>query len=125
MIRKLACAMVVMTVTIGFALAEEFTAGITKIDGDKITYYKMKKGKKDGDAVTIDVAKDAKIIKGKQDPDDKKKTIDGDAIENGLKADVFSKASDEKPVTVRLFTDDDKKVVTKIRVGGGKGKGGN
>jgi hypothetical protein len=122
MIRKLGCAMFVMTIAIGVALAEDFTAGITKVDGNKITYQKMKKGKKDGDPVTIELAKDAKIIKGKQDPDDKKKILDGDDIKDGLKAELFTKASEDKPVTARIFTDDEKKVVTKIRVGGKGGK---
>jgi major membrane immunogen (membrane-anchored lipoprotein) len=121
MIRKLGCAMVVMTVAIGFALADDFTAQITKIDGNKITYYKTKKGKKDGDAITMEFVKDGKVVKGKQDPDDKKKQIDGDAVDGGLKADVFSKASDDTPVTVRLFTDKDNKNIEKIRTFGKKG----
>jgi hypothetical protein len=120
MIRKLGCAIVVLTIAIGFALADDFTAQVTKIDGKKVTYYKTKKGKKDGDAITMEVTKDFKVVKSKQDPDDKKKQIDGDEIKDGLKADMFSKASDDTPVTVRLFTDKDNKAIEKFRVKGGK-----
>lgn len=130
MIRKLACAMFVMTVVIGIALADEYTATITKVDGNKITMQKYKKGmkgkkgEKDGDAFTVEVAKDAKIIKGKFDKD-AKKVVDDEEIKDGLKADIFVKATEEKGVTATITTDDDKKVVTKIRVGGKGGKGAN
>ena len=60
---------------------------------------------------------------------DKKKTIDGDEIEKGLKDDMFS--SDmfkEKGVRATIFTaddGDDKGKVTKIRVVAGKKKAAN
>ena len=130
MFRKQVFALVVMVAAIGFVAAEEFQATITKVDGDKITYQKYKKGmkgkkgEKDGDPVTVTVAKDAKIVKGKFNPDAKKLEA-GDAIEGGLKSDTFAKASEEKGVTVRITTDDDSKKVTQIMLfqfGGGKGK---
>jgi len=127
MFRKLFCAMLVMTVAIGFAFADEFNATITKVDGNKITYQKYKKGmkgkkgEKDGDAVTITVAKDAKIIKGTFDKD-AKKVVDGDPIEGGLKAELFKDATEEKGVGATITTDDGNKSVTKIRVQGGKKK---
>jgi hypothetical protein len=62
-----------------------------------------------------DLAKDAKIIKGKFDPDTKK-AVDGDAIEKGLENELFS---NEKGVVATITTDDDGKV-TKIRVQGKK-----
>jgi hypothetical protein len=116
--------MFVMTVAIGFVFAEEFNATITKVDGDKITYQRYKKAKKgvapekDGDAVEVTVAKDAKIASGKFDKD-AKKFVAGDAIEGGLKSDTFTKAG-EKGVTVRITTDDEKKTVTQILVVGKK-----
>jgi hypothetical protein len=97
------------------------------VDGNKITYQKYKKGmkgkkgEKDGDAVTIEVAKDAKIIKGNFDKD-AKKVVDGDAIEGGLKNEIFTKATEDKGVGATITTSDDNKSVTKIRVQGGKGK---
>jgi hypothetical protein len=127
MIRKLVCAMFVMVVAIGFAFADEFNATITKVDGNKITYQKYKKakkgakGEKDGDPVTIEVASDAKVTKGMFDKD-AKKFVAGDAIEGGLKADIFAKATEEKGVAARIVTDADNKKVTAIMTVGGKKK---
>jgi len=124
MVRKLVCAMFVMTVAIGFVFADEFNATITKVDGNKVTYQKYKKGakgkkgEKDGDPVTMEVAKDAKIAKGT--PAGKGKVDVGDAIEGGLKSDAFAKASEEKGVDVRITTDDEKKTVTQILIVGKK-----
>jgi hypothetical protein len=131
MIRKLVCAMCVMTVAVGFVLADEFQAGITKVDGNKITYQKFKKGKKgakgeaDGDPVTITVTTDAKVVKGNFNKDTKKVEA-GDAIEGGLKADTFSKVSTDAPVMATITTDADNKNVTQIIVfGKGKKKAAN
>ena len=131
MFRKLIYSMVVMVVAIGVVAAEEFTATITKVDGDKVTYQKYKKGEKgkkgekDGDAVTLTVAKDAKITKGKFNFKDKKFEA-GDAIEGGLKSETFTKLDAEKGVTARITTSDDNKSITAISTfsfgGGFKGK---
>jgi hypothetical protein len=124
MIRKLVCAMAVMVVGVAFVMADEFNATITKVDGDKITYQKFKKVKKgqpaekDGDPVTISVAKDAKIVKGMFNKDTKKVEA-GDKIEGGLTADTFTKAG-EKGVAARITTDADNKTVTQIMVTGKK-----
>jgi len=98
MFRKLVCAMFVFCIGISLVAAEEFTASITKVDGDKVTFQKMKKGdkkfglEKDGDPVTLPVAKDAKITKAKFsfDKDNMKAvwTSEG-AVEGGLKNDIF------------------------------------
>jgi hypothetical protein len=119
MIRKLACAAFVMVVAVSFVMADEFTAQITKVDGNKITYQKMKKKAKDGDPVTIEVAKDAKISNGKGA---KGKFEATEEIKDGLKAEVFSKASEDKGVNARITTDADNKKVTQILVIGGKKK---
>lgn len=116
MFRKLVCSVFVMTVSLGFVAAEEFGALITKVDGTKVTYYKVaKKGKKDGDAITMELAKDAKVAAGKFDKTDKKWTA-GDAIEDGIKAKIFTDIDAEKGVPVRITTDDDKKGITQILV---------
>jgi len=130
MIRKLVCAVFVMTVAVGFVLADEFQAGITKIDGDKVTYQKYKKGAKgkkgdpDGDPVTLSTTKDAKVVKGMFDKD-AKKVVAGDAIEGGLKSDTFSKASTDAPVMATITTDADNKHITQIMVAGKKKKAAN
>jgi hypothetical protein len=118
--------MFVMVVGIGFVMADEFNATITKAGDGKITYQKFKKAakkgeapEKDGDPVTINVAKDAKIVKGMFNKDTKK-VEPGDKIEGGLAADVFKS---EKGVAARITTDADNKNVTQIIVtGGGKKK---
>jgi hypothetical protein len=124
MVRKLFCAMFVMTLAVGFVLADEINCTITKVDGNKITYQKYKKKEKDGDPVTITVTSDAKILKGKFNKDTKK-VEDGDPIEGGLKSDLFAKASEEKGVQVTITTDADNKNVTKIVTKGGKKKAAN
>jgi hypothetical protein len=125
MIRKFICAAVVACVTFGVALAEEFGASITKVDGNKVTFHKTKFDKDakkvvKGDEMTLTVAKDVKINKGKTM---KGKTEVGEALENGLKNEAFTKIS-EKGLNVRITTSDDNKSITQIVVtGGGKGKG--
>lgn len=121
MIRKLFCSMIVMTIAIGFVAADEFVAVIVKVDGDKVTYQKymkFKKGeekKKDGDAVTLPVAKDAKITKGKASFKDMKFSVEpGDPIEGGLKADIFKNATEEKGVFAGITRSEDKKTITAI-----------
>jgi hypothetical protein len=124
--RKFVCAAVFTMVAVSLATADEFAALITKCDADKacIEYKKYSgkgKDKKVEDTVYKgELTKAALIVKGKKDADDKKKTIDGDAIDSGLKNDIFSNADG---VSATLFIADDgadKGKVTKIRVAGKK-----
>jgi len=116
MIRKLLCSMVVMVVCIGFVMAEEWNGLITKVDGTKITFQKTKKVNKknenDGDPVTIEAAKDVKVNNGTV-----KKGVAtvGDAIEGGLKNDMFTKIG-AKGIAARLTTSDDNKSVTQVLI---------
>ena len=126
MIRKLFCSMCVMAVAVAFVAAEEFQARITKVDGDKVTVQKMKgfgkKAEKDGDPITL-TAKGAKVVSAKQDPDDKKKQIDGDEVKDGLKNEMFSKIDEAKGgvrATIVTEGEGDKATITKIRVQGKK-----
>jgi len=129
--------------TVGFVLADEFSAQVTKVDGSNITYFKTKGGfggggkgggkggkggaQKDGDAVKATVVDGCKVLTGVFDMDSKGYK-DGDPYEGGLKADAFKNASDDMPVNVRIFTADDGKdkgKITKILVTkGGFGKKG-
>ena len=45
--RKLFAAATILMVTFGVAMAEEFTAVISKVDGNKVTFTKVKKGEKE------------------------------------------------------------------------------
>jgi hypothetical protein len=123
MVRKLFCAMFVMTLAVGFVAADDFNATITAVKGGKITYQKMKKGEKDGDPVTIAVDEKATIAKA--DGFGKKAKV-GDKIEGGLKNEMFTKIS-EKGIPSRLTTEGEgaKAKVTQILVFGAKKKAGN
>jgi hypothetical protein len=102
--------------------AEEFGAVITKVDNGKITFVKMK-GKEKGDEGTLPTTDKVKVVKAKFNKDTKMVEA-GDAIENGLKNDLFTKIG-EKGVFGRIVTDDKGEKITEIRVFqgfGGKGK---
>ena len=124
MLRKLACAMFVMVVGVAVVAAEEYTGAITKVDGDKVTVQKYKKGEKgkkgekDGDPVVLTAAKDLKVVKGKFDKE-AKKLVAGDPIDGGLKAEVFSKIGDDG-VMARITSEGT--TVSEILVIGGKKK---
>jgi hypothetical protein len=124
MFRKLLGTLFVFTVTLGLVGAEELRGRITKVDGDKITLQKYKKGEKgkdgekDGDPVTLKVAKDAKIAKAKFNKKEMKLEA-GDEIKEGLKNEIFSKLG-EKGLNVRVT--EEKGVVSQIltvQFGGG------
>ena len=127
MIRKMFGSMLVLAIAIGFVAAGEFQGRIMKVDGDTVTVQKIKgKGKKaenDGDPVKLKLAKDAKVVSGKADPDKKGAFVDGDDIKDGLKNEMFAKIG-EKGVGALIVTEGegDKEAITKIRVQGKKKK---
>lgn len=130
--KKFAFAVICTIMMVGFALADEFQAVITKVDatGNKITYKKVEgKGKDkkvDDKATTADVASKVTVVKGKFDME-AMKLVDGDPIDGALKSEVLSAASDDKMVGATITIADDgadKGKVTKIRVMMGK-KGKN
>ncbi len=112
--RKVLLAAPIILVCFGVALGEEFRGTIKKIDGDKITVLKGKKG--DSKEVVLTVVENVKVTKGKFNKETKKVEA-GDAIENGLKNELFSKGDQR----VTIITNDDGKV-TEIRTGGGRKK---
>src|SRR5262244_1115515 len=122
--KKVVCAAVVAVLCVGVALAEEFTAVITKVEGGKVTFAKgkfnkeTKKFEKEKEQ-TLSVADKVKVVKGKFNKETKKLEA-GDALEGGLKNEMFSKIG-EKGVFATITTDKDK--ITEIMVAGGKGKG--
>jgi len=117
--RRIVAAAIVLCVGVSVAMAEEFRATISKVDGSKVTLTKRVKRGDKGEEVTLTAVDDVKVVKGKFDKETKKVEA-GDPIEGGLKADIFSKT-----VNARVITNDDGKI-TEIRVFegfGGKGKG--
>ena len=119
--RKIVAAAIVLCVSFSVAMAEEFRATISKVDGSKVTLTKrLKKGEK-GEETTLTAVDDVKVLKSKFNKETMKFEA-GDAIESGLKNEMFSNAS-TKAVNARVSTNDDGKI-TEIRVFEGfKGKG--
>lgn len=115
---KLARAAVFIAVSAGLAFADEFSAVITKVDAGKITFNKVKKGQKAADATTLPVADNVIVAKAEFNQETKKFSA-GDALEGGLKNEIFSR---EKGVGVRLVTDAGNKNVTHILVIGSSKK---
>jgi hypothetical protein len=118
MLRRLVSAVIMLVLCVGITLAAEIRAVITKVDGDKVTFKEIKGKMEFGDEQTLPVAENAKIVKGKRNPDTKKLEA-GDAIEGGLKNEIFSKEKlGEKGAFATVITDDDGKKITEIRVAG-------
>lgn len=119
MLKRLVGALVVMGVCLGIALAEEFrNVTISKIDGDKVTFAKVKKGGDKVDEQTLTAAPNVKVVKGKYN-EDTKKVDAGDAYDGGLK--TLSEKLGDKGKQATIITDDNKKII-EIRVGGKKKK---
>jgi len=116
--KKFALAAVCTLAMVGFVIAEEFTATITKVDGSKVTYMKGKKGedKKEGSA---DVTADVKVLKGIPDMETKGKVNPGEAIDKGLKNPELLANISDKGVKAQITTNDAGKI-TQILVFGKK-----
>jgi hypothetical protein len=119
MFGKLAGVLFLVMACCGFVAAEEFGAMITKVDGDNVTFYKTqgKPGEKPqkGEETTL-TAKNAKIFEGKIQFNKEQKNVEilpGDAIEGGLKNDVF-KLVGKASIAARITTSDDNKSITRI-----------
>ncbi len=113
MLRKLACVAVLLALSVGLVMAEDFGVQIKKVDGNKITALKGAKFNKDekkfegGTEVTLTVTSDVKVLEGKKVKG--KKAEAGDAIEGGLKNERFTKIG-ENGVGAFVTTNDDGKV---------------
>ena len=116
MLRRIIGAVVVLVFCVGITLAEEIRAIIIKVDGDKVTFAESKGKGERGPEQTLTVSEKVKVVKGKFNKDTKKLEA-GDAIDGGLKADMFSKIGDKGlPATLTI---EDKKC-TQVIVFGGK-----
>jgi len=129
--RKFVCAAIVTVFAVSFALAEDFNALVTKIDGGKVTFKKFptEKGGKFGDETTLPMTKAAKISKGKANfnKEEKKLTVDaGDPLDKDAVKALMEKAADSKAkgAFAQISTDADGKKITEIRFAafGKKGK---
>jgi len=121
--KKFAMPMVCTLAVVGFVVADEFNASITKVEGNKNTFLKGKKGddQKEGSA---EVASNVKVLNGMFEKSDAGfKVNPGDAIEGGLKNEMFTKIG-EKGVSAQITTDDKGKVtqILAVQFKGGFGK---
>jgi len=119
--RKFVCASIFVLVAMSFVVAEEIRVTITKIEDGKTVHY-TKKGKKGDEPTkgTIALSPKAKVVMGTFNKDTKKVEA-GEAIADGIKADVF-KADKGVPALLVTEGEGDKAVVTEIRVLKGKKK---
>ena len=120
MLRKIVCAGFVLAVTFTLAAAGEFTAVIHKVDGNNVTFSKVKKGEK-GAEQTLPAAANVKVISGGKFNKDDKKFEGGEALTGGL-SNAKLKNVGEKGVFARITTDADDKQITEIRLLQFKGK---
>jgi len=121
--RKFVCAAVVAVCTVGIAYADEFAAIITKIDGDKVSFKKTKKGEEPGPEMTLPVKDINKsVFKGKA----KKGVVEttGDALEKDAYTAAITKGIEGKAkgAAAYITTDADNKTITRIVLTGGKKK---
>ena len=136
--KKFLFAAVCTLTLVGYVIADEFSAVITKVDGNNVSYFKTKapaggkgggkggfgKAEKDGTEQKAVAAASVKVSKGMFDMESKSFKA-GDAIEGGLKNDMFKTIDAEKGVNVTLTIADsgaDKGKITSIVTKGGKGK---
>lgn len=117
MLRKVIAASLVLVLSVGVAFADEIRGVITKVEGGKVTFAKMEgrgKDAKKGEEMTLPVAKDVKVVKGKRNQETKKLEA-GDALEGGLKHKMFASIP-ERGIGALIVTDDSNKKITEIRV---------
>jgi hypothetical protein len=114
--QKIFAAAVILLVGVAVLAADEFGGIITKVEGNKLSVTKFKKGEKGGEEVTLTVSDSVKVVKGKFNQETKKFEA-GEALEGGLKNERFTKGK----VFGFIVTNADN-VVTEIRVGEGRKK---
>jgi hypothetical protein len=133
MLRKVVSVAVILFLSVGVVFADQFGALITKVEGNKVTFYPFEgKGKdaKKGEKKTLPAAEDVKVVKGKFNKETKKVEDDGE-VEGGLKHRMFTELPGhfvgdnerqraEKGIFAQITTDDDNKRIKEIRVFGGR-----
>src|SRR5256885_872854 len=97
---KLVCTAASVLVFVGMAMADTFTGVITEVKDGNVTFFKgtfnkeEKKFEKSEKSMTLPVASDVKVNKGKFSKDDMK-FVAGDAIEGGMKNAMFEKIGEK------------------------------
>lgn len=120
MLRRFACASVIVLLGLSFAVAETFNARITKVENGKVTFVKGKKSD-NNEPMTLPVADKVKVTKGGKFNKETKKVEDAEVVTDGLKSELLTNIN-EKGRFARITTDADNKTITEIYVRTGKGK---
>ena len=144
--KKFLFAAVCTLTLVGYVVADEFTASITKVDGSNVSYFKTEVGKggkggggkggkgggfgggkRVGDEIKGTAAASVKVSKKSFDKD--AGGIKEDDVKGGLKDEMFKTIDPEKGLTATITVADDgpdKGKITKISTfaGFGKKKGG-
>lgn len=114
MFRRIVGVALVLFLGVSFGLAEEIRAVITKVDGDKVTFAESKgKGEK-GAEKTLPVDANVKVVTGKFNRETKKLEA-GEAVQGGLKNEMFTKIG-EKGKFATVVTNADNTKIVEIRV---------
>ncbi len=117
MLRKVIATSLVLVLSVGVVFADEIRAVITKVEDNKVSFFKLegkgKEAKKTGDEITLPAIKDVKVVR------QKKKGEEPEPIEGGLSHKMFSRG---KEIRALIVTDDDNKKIKEIRIFGGGGK---
>ena len=118
MLRRFVCASVIVVLGLGVAMADTFTARITKVENGKVTFVKGKKSD-NNEPVTLPTSADVKVTTGGKYNRDTKEVENAKTVTEGLKSPLLS---NEKGVRARITTDADNKNITAIYISTFKGK---
>jgi hypothetical protein len=101
MLRYFIVTVAVAAIAVGFTSAETFYSKITKVDGNKVTYEKIRLGKpaKFFDPVTTETVKEVRVLIAS------KAKKDAEALKDGLANPIF-KNIDEKGIRAWIITND-------------------
>jgi hypothetical protein len=113
LLRRLACAVAILGLSLGLAMADEIKGSITRIDEKKVTVVTGKKGEKK--TTEYDIAKDCKFAKT-----EKKTKLE---LQDGVKNEVFQNIPAKKGLPATLNVVEGK--VTEIIVNVPKKKDAN
>jgi hypothetical protein len=124
MARRFICAAVVTLLAFGAALADTFTAVITKVEGNKVTFHPTKfdpetKRLEKGAGRSLEAAADLKVVKGGKYNKDTRKFENTEPVEGGLKSVLLIKIGEQGQTAV-ITTEGNK--IAEIRLTLGKKK---
>jgi hypothetical protein len=127
MLRRCVSAAVVLFVLGSFVVAETYRGALVKIEDGKVTIRSRSKEDKKGTEKTFKIAKDVKYILKAKDKDGEDKEVKLEDVKS-----LIEKAGKDKGgkgrrggafATIETTGEGDAETVTKVTIGGGRGKG--